>query len=70
MRDTEFDAREIGRLMTAALVLALLCLTAVLMALRADAREVATSAPIPDDPVVAPDPHESADNDVTFPADI
>jgi hypothetical protein len=29
-----------------------------------------TSAPIPDDPVVAPDPHESADNNVSFPADI
>ena len=26
--------------------------------------------PIPDDPTVAPDPHESADNNVSFPTDI
>ena len=28
------------------------------------------SGPIQDDPVIAPDPHESADNNVSFPADI
>jgi len=26
--------------------------------------------PIPDDPTIAPDPHESADNNVSFPVDI
>ena len=28
------------------------------------------SGPVQDDPVIAPDPHESADNNVSFPADI
>jgi hypothetical protein len=29
-----------------------------------------SDAPITDDPVIAPDPHESADNNVSFPVDI
>jgi hypothetical protein len=32
--------------------------------------EPSNSSPVQDDPVIAPDPHESADNNVSFPVDI
>jgi hypothetical protein len=34
------------------------------------AADQSASRPVQDDPVIAPDPHESADNNVSFPADI
>ena len=68
----------IWRLIGAALVLGLLCTAGVLATLQADAQGRApppASAPldgssIRDDPVVAPDVRESADDNVTFPTDI
>ena len=66
------------RLIWVTALLSLLCIASVaLLTLRAAAQT--TNAPpqtaeeegvIPDDPVVAPDPQESADNNVTFPVDI
>lgn len=92
MSDTDTDSSEMWRLIGAALLLAVLCATAALMALRADAQppagqpQAATAAPaaaptappapappadqIPDDPTVAPDPRQKADNNVSFPVDI
>jgi hypothetical protein len=54
------------RLIGAALALALLCMGGALAALRADAQ----SQVIKDDPAVAPDARESADDNLTFPTDI
>jgi hypothetical protein len=63
MSDTELAWQRTWRLIGVALLLALACTTAALTALRAQAQ-------IPDDPIVAPDPHQSADNNVSFPTDI
>jgi len=74
----EFDASGMWRLIGAALLLAVLCAGAALLALRADAQPAvmappATSVPsdeIPDDPTIAPDPNQKADDNVSFPTDI
>jgi hypothetical protein len=69
------------RLIGAALALGLLCTGGVFAALRADAQARAPAAPastsgaldepvIKDDPTIAPDVHESADDNLTFPTDI
>jgi hypothetical protein len=69
----------IWRLIGAALVLGLLCTAGVLATLQADAQGRTPAAPAPatldgssirDDPTVAPDVRESADDNVTFPTDI
>ncbi len=71
----------IWRLIGAALLLGMLCTAGVLATLQADAqgRTPAAAAPtaapldgssIRDDPTVAPDVRESADDNVTFPTDI
>jgi hypothetical protein len=84
MDETERAPRAASRLIWAALCLGVLCSTAVWVTLQAEARvqprEVPASGspsagngadtPITDDPVIAPDPHESADNNVSFPVDI
>ena len=94
MSNDELNSRATWRLIGAAMLLALACMTGALLTLRAAAQgaqghaaaaapaaagavhvpqagaDPGTSGPIPDDPVVAPDPHESADNNVSFPADI
>jgi hypothetical protein len=71
MSDTELAWRRTWRLIGAALLLALACSLATLSALRAQAQMPGPQAgEIPDDPVVAPDPHQSADNNVSFPTDI
>lgn len=73
--------RTSWRLILAAFALGLLCTGSVLVTLRADAEtrpsqareqpaEPTDEPAIKDDPTVAPDPRESADNDVTFPTDI
>jgi hypothetical protein len=48
--------------------MSLLCMGAVIVTLRAVAQ--APEQTIQDDPTVAPDPQESADNSVSFPIDI
>jgi hypothetical protein len=62
MSDIELAWRRTWRLIGVALLLALACTLATLATLRAQE--------IPDDPIVAPDPHQSADNNVSFPTDI
>jgi hypothetical protein len=39
-------------------------------AVQQPSNEPSASGPVQDDPVIAPDPHESADNNVSFPVDI
>lgn len=61
-------------------LLSLLCLGAVFVTLRATAQNADAPAPKPsvaeesatiqDDPTVAPDSNQSADNNVSFPVDI
>jgi hypothetical protein len=84
MDEIETPPRAASRLIWAALCLGVLCSTAVWVTLQAEARVQpreapasgspatgsGTDAPITDDPVIAPDPHESADNNVSFPVDI
>jgi hypothetical protein len=84
MDEIERTPRAATRLIWAALCLGVVCSTAVWFTLQAEARvqprEAPASgapstgngadAPITDDPVIAPDPHESADNNVSFPVDI
>jgi hypothetical protein len=75
--------RSMGRTFGILLRLAFLCAGAAFMALRATAQKTdAPPAPatqttqrddaatIEDDPTVAPDPKQSADNNVSFPVDI
>ena len=57
------------RLIGAALALGLLCTGGVLAALQADAQP-RDEPIIKDDPTIAPDVHESADANLTFPTDI
>ena len=73
MDEIERTPRAATRLIWAALCLGVVCSTAVWFTLQAEARvqpREAPDAPITDDPVIAPDPHESADNNVSFPVDI
>jgi hypothetical protein len=70
MSETEMTRRQTWRLIGAALVLAVGCLAVALLALRSAAHAADEPGEIPDDPVVAPDPHQSADNNVSFPTDI
>jgi len=72
------ESNSVWRLIGAALILGLLCTAGVLATLRADAQGRAPApastaldgSSIRDDPVVAPDVRESADDNVTFPTDI
>ena len=83
MSESEQATRATWRLIGAALCLGFICTGAILVTLRADAESppgprpvpapppaAAPSGPIADDPTIAPDPHESADNNVSFPVDI
>jgi len=76
----ELAARRTWRLIAAALALGIVCSSAVLITLRAQAETRPAASPRPagqpqggeirDDPTVAPDVHESADDNVSFPVDI
>ena len=81
MSESERVARATWRLIGAAMCLGVVCTGAILVTLRADAQSppgprpapvplAVPSGPIADDPTIAPDPHESADNNVSFPVDI
>lgn len=65
------------RLIVMMTFLSLTCTGAAFLALRAVAQSGSAPAPaaqtegeIEDDPVIAPDPEESADNNITYPVDI
>jgi hypothetical protein len=68
---TNRATRQTWRFIWVMAFMSLLCMGAVIVTLRAVAQ--APDAPeqtIQDDPTVAPDPQESADNSVSFPIDI
>jgi hypothetical protein len=65
---TNRATRQTWRLIWVMAFLSLLCMGAVVVTLRAVAQ--APEQTIQDDPTVAPDPQESADNSVSFPIDI
>jgi hypothetical protein len=67
--------RSTWRSITIVVLMGLLCVGAGFAALRAMAQSqtpsaAEESATIKDDPTVAPDPKQSADNNVSFPVDI
>jgi hypothetical protein len=75
MSETEMAWRRTWRLIGAAVLLGVLCTGGILATLRADAQTAAATATsdsdaIPDDPTIAPDARQSADNNVSFPTDI
>jgi hypothetical protein len=65
---TNRATRQTWRFIWVTAFLSLLCMGAVVVTLRAVAQ--APEQTIQDDPTVAPDPQESADNSVSFPIDI
>ena len=85
MSEEQIYRRQSWRLVLVGLIFAIGCAGGALLALRADAQAPArppavkpsppmspsdANALIKDDPTVAPDSQESADNNVTFPVDI
>lgn len=72
MRNIDRASRQTWRLIVLTVLMSLVSLGAVTLALRATAQTTASEGDpvIRDDPTVAPDAEESADNSVTFPIDI